>query len=179
MLRNILYDNKPASTCWALISATIQKPTLFRTCRANKSTSNVETIVLEQFLPNVSTPTMTCCQQLQVEPFPNVGPTIAYYLGYKLYINRLNFYKRKSCIWKQNSPLFEQVHSLYSRMHCASFGQNNVVNVFRQCYDYLTLAKSIACHLKKNWIPFTHRCFVPKIVETDPIFSNRSIFRSP
>ena len=46
---------------------------------ANNSTSTVEILVLGQFWANVSTPTMTCCQQFQ--PLPNVGPTIACYLG--------------------------------------------------------------------------------------------------
>ena len=46
---------------------------------ANNSTSTVETLVLVQCWVNVSTPSMTCCQQLQ--PLPNVGPTIACFLG--------------------------------------------------------------------------------------------------
>ena len=54
-----------------------QNPPLVRSWSSN-STSTVETLVLVQCWANVSTPT-TCCQQLQ--PLPNVGPTIACYLG--------------------------------------------------------------------------------------------------
>ena len=52
----------------------------------NNSTSTVQTLVLVPCWACVSTPTMTCCQQLQ--PLPNVGPTIACYLGIPLCITK-------------------------------------------------------------------------------------------
>ena len=47
---------------------------------ANSSTQTVEILVLDQCCANVSLPTMTCSQQLQ--PLPNLGPTITCYLGF-------------------------------------------------------------------------------------------------
>ena len=78
MLRSITLLQS-ASICWTFIGSNTQNPALVRSCRNNISTSTVEPLVLDQSRANVSTPTKTYCQQLQ--PLPNVGPTIACYLG--------------------------------------------------------------------------------------------------
>ena len=72
MLRSITLLQS-ASICWTFIGSNTS-------CRHNISTSTVEPLVLDQCRANVSTPaTKTYCQQLQ--PLPNVGPTIACNLG--------------------------------------------------------------------------------------------------
>ena len=71
---------------WANIDPTTQNPPLVRSCRANVGPTTVLQ-PLNQCSVNVSTPTMTCYQQHQ--PLPNVGSTIAFYMGYQLLMNRV------------------------------------------------------------------------------------------
>ena len=62
--------SRQASMCWAFIGPTTQNQSNGLRW-ANNSTSTVETLVLDQCWAIVSTPTMTCCQQLQ--PLHNVA----------------------------------------------------------------------------------------------------------
>ena len=60
----------------------------------------------------------------------------------------------------------------------SGFGEKefNFVNVFSICRYYLPLAKGIGLRLNKKLIPFTNKCFVPSLVEIDPVVLEKNFF---
>ena len=76
---NILYYCRQ-SCFWANIGPTTQNPPLVRSWSSDVGPTTVHQLLKLYCWANVSTQTMTCCQQLQ--PLPNAGQTIACYLGW-------------------------------------------------------------------------------------------------
>ena len=48
------------------------------------------------------------------------------------------------------------------------------IKIFRY---YLSLEKGMALHLNKHDFPITHGCFVPSLVEIDPVVLKKKIFK--
>ena len=86
---------------------------------------------------NVSTPTMTCCQQLQ--PLPDVGPTIACFLG--------------TYLLSETSPLI-LMSDFGGQYHCQSMQPIKQWTCFlgkryeRTKYRYLTICHKKCCPVK-------------------------------
>ena len=51
----------------------------------------------------------------------------------------------------------------------------NFVNAFLLFRNNLPLEKGGALNLKKTWIPFTKGCFVPSLVEIDPVVMEKKM----
>ena len=113
---------------------------------------------MNQCWSNVSTPTMTCCKQLQ--PLPNVCPTIVCYLGrvFGQWVLFINYYKTKSesklynfCIIKINLMLRKITLLLSARMfldqhsRSSNVGPTTVLQLLNQCWVNVSTPTMTCC----------------------------------